>query len=251
MKPVLHGMRLMTRDRAACTDFYCTALGCSADQGGLRLGEQRIWLEVATGADYPQPCASNHPWFQHFAIVVSDIRAAFEHASRHGATAISTFGPQLLPASSGGVTAWKFRDPEGHPLEFLQFPPDATPAHWQHRSGLFLGIDHTAIVIANTLASEAFYRTLGFERIAQTHNHGPAQAALDGLAAPQVLVTAIGIPGQAAPHLELLDYFSPAAATGSWTQADVAATRIVVNGMPSLIRDPDGHFIESISPAAP
>ncbi|MGC9271668.1 VOC family protein [Acidiphilium sp.] len=241
----------MTRNITACAEFYRSALGFMVDGPMLGLGEQQIWLQAGTGADYPAARASNDPWFQHLAIVVNDIAAAFDHATRHGATAISTDGPQRLPASSGGVTAWKFRDPEGHPLELLQFPPDATPPCWQGRDGLFLGIDHTAIVVAGTQASETFYRTLGFERAAQSHNRGPAQAALDGLAAPHVLVTALRIPGQAVPHLELLDYLTPNAPAGTWTTSDIAATRIVMSGTQPLSRDPDGHCIEGVSLAVP
>ena len=247
MNTVLHGVALMTQDIASCAAFYRQALDFTLDASGdgrtLLLGAQRIVLTPATGAAYPEPRASNDPWFQHLAIVVTDIAAAYAQAMAQGATAISTGGPQHLPASSGGVTAWKFRDPEGHPLELLQFPPDGTPARWQGQSGLFLGIDHTAIVVSDTAASEAFYGTLGFRRTAQTHNHGPAQTALDGLATPHVLVTALALPGEAAPHVELLDYFTPPPRSGTWDAGDVAATRMIFAGSSCLARDPDGHYI--------
>ena len=51
--------------------------------------------------------------------------AAWRRARDAGAAPISREGPVTLPRSAGGVTAVKFRDPEGHPLEFLQFPPEA------------------------------------------------------------------------------------------------------------------------------
>lgn len=35
-----------------------------------------------------------------------------------------------LPESSGGVTAFKFRDPDGHPLELLAFPDGKVPSRW-------------------------------------------------------------------------------------------------------------------------
>ena len=55
------------------------------------------------------------------------IWGGYARLSAHaGWTTISTDGPQLLPASSGGVTAYKFRDPEGHPLELIAFPPGRT-----------------------------------------------------------------------------------------------------------------------------
>ncbi|MGB8684208.1 MAG: hypothetical protein WCD12_15080, partial [Candidatus Binatus sp.] len=60
------------------------------------------------------------------------------------------------------VTALKFRDPEGHPLELIAFPPDDTPAKWQRSSTAeCLGIDHSAISVAVTERSVKFYERLG------------------------------------------------------------------------------------------
>jgi len=43
----------------------------------------------------------------------------------------------------------------------LQFPPDKGLDKWHHSAGkLFLGIDHTAIVVWDTDASVKFYRDL-------------------------------------------------------------------------------------------
>ena len=45
-----------------------------------------------------------------------------ERLSRFPFTTISRNGPEALP---GGVVAFKFRGPDGHPLELIQFPwPD-------------------------------------------------------------------------------------------------------------------------------
>lgn len=244
------GVVLMARDVAALADFYAAALGFVRQDatGHLQLGGQSVFLHQATGADYPHARASNDPWFQHMAIVVRDIGAAHLQAVAHGAVPISRGGPQLLPASSGGVTAWKFRDPEGHPLELLEFPVDRTPAYWREAqpAGLFLGIDHTAIVVEDTARSLTFYQKIGFERAAQSHNFGPAQAALDALSEPNVLVTAMILPGHAAPHLELLEYFAPPTSRSDarWEAGAVAATRIMLKARDQgLRRDPDGHFL--------
>ncbi len=63
-------------------------------------------------------------------------------------------GPQRLPdwnKNAGGIRAFYFRDPDGHPLEILQFPADKGNPKWHDANGrLFLGIDHTAIVISDT-----------------------------------------------------------------------------------------------------
>ena len=71
-------------------------------------------------------------------------------------------GPQLLPAwkpNAGGIRAFYFRDPDGHALEVLWFPQRKGAAKWRAPTDrLFLGIDHTAIVISDTEASLRFYR---------------------------------------------------------------------------------------------
>ena len=86
--------------------------------------------------------------FQHFAIVARDMRAAFERLRNFaGWTRISRGGPRRLPASSGGVTAFKFRDPEGHPIELLHFPS---------RPGALPTIDHTAISVYDAEKSIVF-----------------------------------------------------------------------------------------------
>ena len=83
------------------------------------------------------------------------------------------------------VLAWMpaaslyFRDPDGHPLEVLWFPPDKGRAKWHAASDkLFLGIDHTAIVISNTDASLKFYRGLGMQVAGESENYGPEQERL-------------------------------------------------------------------------
>ena len=105
-----------------------------------------------SGRSYPHGVSGRSPLFQHFAIVVSDMATAYARLSEcEGWKPISTDGPQLLPASSGGATAYKFRDPDGHPLELIAFARDAIPVKWQETSAAgCLGIDHSAISIADT-----------------------------------------------------------------------------------------------------
>jgi catechol 2,3-dioxygenase-like lactoylglutathione lyase family enzyme len=186
-------------------------------------------------------------WFQHVAIVTTDIAAAVSRASAAGATPISEGGPQHLPARSGGVTAWKFRDPEGHPLELLQFPDDTVPEFWRDRRGLTLGIDHSAISVSDISASVAFYRDrFGFAVASRQVNFGPEQARLDGISDARVDVVALRLPGGATPHLELLGYHPPGHAAGV-APDDVAATRTVLmddgSFSPGEARDPDGHRV--------
>jgi len=253
----LRGVALLSQAPATLARFYARGLGFAAEAAAsgpdgltLSLGTERVYLiaAAASAAPYPVPRASNDPWFQHIAIVVTDMQEAHRRALEHGAVPISIGGPQRLPDNSGGVTAFKFRDPEGHPLELLAFPPATCPACWRGRSGgdPCIGIDHSAIVVADTARSIRFYAMFGFAPTGGSLNRGPEQAALDGLADPLVAVTALSLPGSGPPHLELLDYRAPAPAYPevAWATGDIAATRLLLEGAaPGLLRDPDGHFI--------
>lgn len=220
-------------------------------QGGTRLalylGEQRIDLDTFDdpGRGYPVVTTSADLSFQHFALVTDDATATWAVAARLGALPISTGGPVKLPASAGGVIAVKCRDPEGHPLELLQFPADGA-SRW-HGTGL-LGIDHSAISVANIETSRRFYEALGLSMHGATLNDGPTQNALDGL--PQVIVDVLPMmPTRGTAHLELLCYRLPVGrSAGPLAANDVAATRIVWEAdRDALLRDPDGHlhFLES------
>ena len=113
--------------------------------------------------------------------------------------------PVTLPISAGGVTAVKFRDPEGHPLEFLQFPRGANP-DW-NGSGI-MGIDHSAISVSDVAASRRFYARLGLSEAGATVNQGPTQDALDGLDGVEVEVVPMN-PADKPPHVEMLGYRHP------------------------------------------
>jgi catechol 2,3-dioxygenase-like lactoylglutathione lyase family enzyme len=200
----------------------------------LRLGAQQLELTQCTppGAAYPAHAKSNDACFQHIAIITQNIFQMQEHALQEGATPISHGGPQRLPKQSGGATAWKFRDPDGHPLEFLQLPHGAAP-----------GYDHSAICVRDPARSIRFYQALGLTLGHQQLNQGQAQARLDGLDHGEVKVVAM-LPQQAPPHLELLGY--PTVANALWRPNDSAADRLVfTHAEPGLTlqRDPDGHFI--------
>lgn len=232
----------------------------------LGLGEEVVELLQfdRPGQLYPKNAISSDLCFQHFAIVVADIKAAYKRlVTASGWTAISIDGPQQLPASSGGVTAFKFRDPDGHPLELLAFPDDRIPPYWQARSqgSLFLGIDHSAISIADSAASIEFYRGLGFRVAAHSFNSGSEQEQLDSVRHAQVDVTALE-PRQATPHLELLCYRSAGRGESCALRSnDVAAMRLVFDAdrssaesAPRVFIDPDGHRLvisATIDPSPP
>jgi catechol 2,3-dioxygenase-like lactoylglutathione lyase family enzyme len=196
----------------AAFGFHRTAEGLSSPLRGdieLALGGQTIRLIGAEpgGRTYPADVAGWSLLFQHIAIVVADMARAYAHLTTiAGWTPISTSGPQSLPAASGGVSAFKFRDPEGHPLELIAFPTNGTPPQWQTVSpDVFLGIDHSAVSVSNTATSIVFYESLGLDRSGGSLNVGRAQGMLDDVPEPVVEVTAL-TPAQATPHVELLCY---------------------------------------------
>ncbi len=142
--------------------------GARAERLSMRLGRQEVeFLRFdPPGRAYPDDSTSTDLWFQHIAIAVSDIGEAYARVMAAGGHAITEGGPQTLPPNTGGVTAFKFRDPEGHPLELLAFPPGIGDRAWQAKRGAspFLGIDHTAIAVSDVARSRAFYEGLGFGR---------------------------------------------------------------------------------------
>ncbi|GAB2561548.1 VOC family protein [Dyella jejuensis] len=234
--------------------------GMHADVAQLQLGQQALELVAfdSPGRPYPGDSGSNDLWFQHLAIVVADMREAYRQLCRHAFQPISEDGPQRLPPNTGSVSAFKFRDPDGHPLELIHFPVTAGNARWAHHAGLFLGIDHSAIAVTDAQRSLAFYTSLGFQAGVRSDNSGPAQQRLDGL--PSVEVDVIGLqPARAEPpHLELLAYRVPPGRSPSPPAAaiDLAADRLVVQFDDAanasayhdqhsttwpLLQDPDGH----------
>lgn len=240
------GVRLACRDVAAVRAFWVTAFEAVADGEGLRLGPQRLDLVPATEAGGAPPL-SNETGFQHCAIVVSDMdEATARLAATTGWSPISESGPERLPGASGGVTAFKFRDPEGHPLEFLQFPADCVPDAWAGiRAGPCLGIDHSAIGVAEAERSIDFYRRLGFRLASRQINRGAEQGRLDGLGTDTVVeVVTLECESGSRPHLELLCYQRPVPVARPARDGSPYATVLVCEAAgheAGLVADPDGH----------
>ncbi len=180
----------------------------------LRLGDQCIELiEALTpkGRPIPVDSRSNDRWFQHIAIIVSDMARAFAWLREHDITYASP-SPQRLPdwnPNGGGIEAFYFRDPDGNTLEILAFPPDKGDPKWHAGSDqLFLGIDHSAIVVADTEASLAFYRDrLGMRVAGESENYGPEQERLNNVFGAHLRITALRAPQ--GPGVELLEYLAP------------------------------------------
>jgi len=193
----------------------------------LRLGEESIELMqflAPHGRPIPLDSHSNDRWFQHIAIIVSDMGRAYARL-RQFKVEHSSSGPQRLPdwnPSAGGIQAFYFHDSEGNTLEILQFPPGKGAARWQQRDGrLFLGIDHTAIAVASTDDSLAYYRDeLGLQVAGTSENYGTEQEHLNNVFGAHLRITALR--AASGPGIELLEYLAPR--TGRPMPADTQAS---------------------------
>ncbi|MGF1524189.1 MAG: VOC family protein [Leptolyngbyaceae cyanobacterium] len=258
----------------------------------MRLGREVIELTqylTPQGRSIPVDSRSNDLWFQHIAIVVSDMDAAYERLREFDVQYVST-APQRLPdylPAAAGIEAFYFQDPDGHNLEVIFFPEDKGNPRWQDSRGeLFLGIDHTAIGIADTATSLAFYRDLlGLEVAGESFNYGPEQEHLNNVFGARLHIS--GLTAGAGIGVEFLEYLSPptgrpyptdSQANDLWhwditlvvDDANAAAERLQQAGVPFisagvielpdallgfqtgfLVRDPDGHAVRIIerSPA--
>ena len=180
----------------------------------LRLGGEYLQLTeylAPRGRPAPVDSRSNDRWFQHVAIIVRDMDRAYARLRQFKVQHAST-GPQLLPKTipaAAGIRAFYFRDPDGHPLEVLQFPDDKGDPKWhQPGNNLFLGIDHTAIVVGDTRASLAFYRdVLGMRVAGESINFGTEQEHLNNVPGARLRIT--GLRAASGPGIEFLEYLAP------------------------------------------
>src|SRR5215471_1473512 len=243
----------------------------------LRLGDEQITLTEhlsRKGRLIPQDSRSFDRWFQHIAIVVSDMDKAYAHLLEHKVKHVSS-APQTLPEwnkDAGGIKAFYFRDPEEHVLEVIWFPSGKGNPKWQNSAGrVFLGIDHTAIVVSDTDKSLAFYRDrLGFKVVGGAHNFGPEQEHLNQVFGANLRITALR--AERGPGIEFLEYIAPPG--GRDLPSDSKAndltfwnTDLVVDDLPDvteslrrsdtkfvskpsrnsqalIVRDPDGHALQ-------
>jgi catechol 2,3-dioxygenase-like lactoylglutathione lyase family enzyme len=185
----------------------------------LQLGEELIELtEYLTpkGRPIPVDSRSHDRWFQHIAIVVSDMDKAYQHLRQHKVQHAST-APQRIPdwnKAAAGIRAFYFKDPDGHNLEIIYFPPGKGNPKWQPLSHspssnpLFLGIDHTAITISNTQTSLKFYRDiLGLKLTGESVNYGTEQEHLNNVQGARLHIS--GLRATVGPGIEFLEYLEP------------------------------------------
>lgn len=180
----------------------------------MQLGNEVIELTdylTPEGRPIPLDSHSNDHWFQHIAIVVSDMDAAYQRLRAAKVQFVSNM-PQILPdylTAAAGIKAFYFQDPDGHNLEVIYFPPGKGDPRWQEPiDQLFLGIDHTAIATSDTASSLRFYRDLlGLQVAGESENFGPEQEHLNNVFGAHLQIT--GLRAAAGPGVEFLDYLSP------------------------------------------
>ena len=181
----------------------------------MKLGSEFIELTeylAPKGRPVPIDSRSNDRWFQHIAIITSDMDKAYAWLRQNKVEHAST-GPQRLPEwnkNAAGIKAFYFKDPDKHALEILQFPAGKGDAKWHHATDkLFLGIDHTAIVVGNTEASLAFYRdVLGLSIAGTSENYGTEQEHLNNVFGARLRITSLRAAG-GGPGIEFLEYLAP------------------------------------------
>jgi len=180
----------------------------------LKVGNETIELTqylAPEGRPIPADWRSNDHWFQHIAIVVSDMDKAYQQLRNHKVRHAST-GPQTIPATNkaaAGIRAFYFKDPDGHNLEIIYFPAGKGDPRWQQTSGkLFLGIDHTAIVVSSTQNSLKYYRDLlGLKLAGESMNNGTEQEHLNNVAGARLHISALR--AARGPGIEFLEYLTP------------------------------------------
>ena len=251
----------------------------------MRLGDEFIELTeylAPKGRPIAAGARSNDRSFQHIAIVVSDMDKAYARLRQNKVEHASS-GPQQLPdwnKNASGIKAFYFKDPDGHPLEILEFPPDKGAEKWHRPSErLFLGIDHTAVVVGDTEESLRFYRDLlGMHVVGESENYGTEQEHLNNVFGAHLRITSLR--AGSGPGIELLEYLSPrdgnpfpldehandvihrqtvlltkstdqAARDLSSAKVNFVSSGVIANQMDELgfktafiVRDPDGHAVE-------
>ena len=180
----------------------------------MQLGDEQIELTdylTSGGRSIPEDMQSNDLYFQHIAIVVSDMDKAYSFLREHMVMHVST-APQTIPASNvaaSGIRAFYFHDPDMHDLELIYFPKGKGQPKWQNTDGkLFLGIDHTAIGVSNTENSLHFYQDLlGIQRKGESWNKGMEQAHLNAVENASLHIT--GLRAETGAGIEFLQYIHP------------------------------------------
>ncbi|HEY3253571.1 MAG TPA: VOC family protein [Polyangiaceae bacterium] len=249
----------------------------------LALGAEEVELRefvAPPGRGIPPDTQSNDQIFQHMAIVVRDMDQAFVRLRSAPGVELVSAAPETIPFSNpaaGGIRALYFKDPDHHNLELIWFPEGKGRQRWHaQQTGLFLGIDHSAIAVSDSARSAPFYESLGFVAAGHSLNEGAEQARLSGVPDARVQIT--GFSAESGPGVEFLDYLAPGVGRSAPSNTSVndlwhweiyvevadlasAMDAVTTHGgasrsaldvsalepgyrLSSLVRDPDGHCLQ-------
>jgi len=210
----------------------------------LRLGDESIELTeflAPKGRPVPADMRPNDRAFQHIAIIVSDMGKAYARLRQAGVEHAST-GPQTLPewnTNAAGISAFYFRDPDRHFLEILHFPPGKGLEKWRRSDRLFLGIDHTAIVVEDTDRTLRFYRdALQMNMVGGSENYDIEQERLNNVFGARLRITTLR--ATEGPGIELLEYLAPR--DGRAAPLDLRANDVAHWQTTLVTRTPDRIF---------
>ncbi len=119
-----------TPDRLTAQNLFgLTAQNLSVEVTVLSLGEQQIELiqfnNLTNQDKIPADSQSDDLWFQHLALVVTNVETAIEHLDLFEVARISP-APHTLPSylKVAGIMAFYFQDADGHVFELIHFPED-------------------------------------------------------------------------------------------------------------------------------
>jgi len=206
----------------------------------MQLGSELIELTqylTPKGRPIPTDSRSNDLWFQHIAIAVSDMDKAYQHLQKNQTQNTST-EPQQLPnwnKAAAGIQAFYFKDPDGHDLELIRYPPGKGDARWQRQTDkLFLGIDHTAIVISDSEASlKLYHNLLGMEPTGKSENYGTEQEHLSRVPNARLQINRLSAP--TGIGIELLEYLNPQ--DGRPIPSDIRSNDLIHRQITLVVRD--------------
>jgi nitrite reductase/ring-hydroxylating ferredoxin subunit/catechol 2,3-dioxygenase-like lactoylglutathione lyase family enzyme len=237
--PMVTGVTITVSDVDSISRFYTDILGaevvrreadipalrqlygitdptCRIKYAVLRIGNETLALQSFTGKKtnsrpIPADAHSNDLWFQHVALVVGNMDSAYQHLRRHHVTFVSS-SPQTLPdylPNAAGISAFYFRDPDGHNLELIHFPKGKGYPRWQNAcKGICCGIDHTAIAISDSAReNDCYIRLMGLHVAGNSENYGPEQEHLNQVFGAHLEIT--GLRAAQGIGVEYLHYLAP------------------------------------------
>jgi catechol 2,3-dioxygenase-like lactoylglutathione lyase family enzyme len=176
----------------------------------MKLGDDSVELTeylAPRGRPFPIDTRSNDRWFQHVAIIVSDMDRAYRTLRQHKVQHASS-GPQRLPdwnKNAGGIEAGI---PMAISLKSCDFRKARVIPSGSVPTSCFSELDHTAIVVQDTETSLGFYRdTLGLNVTGESENYDTEQEHLNNVFGARLRITALR--ASSGPGIELLEYLSP------------------------------------------